>query len=437
MMVYTKTGKTKMLRSIAKWTLLLLGISQLTNSENPWSDPETLRGPLARYWEGISHSRNTLSQFSTAFQTKSKSQSRFMICGLKKQDNRLIPVGILVDRIENDTFYGTKIENDSKSRYPLQPARIEARYVVDWSFVELWELQGGRFWKDAYGRLSQDRQVAVMQYIYPICQLKPHSEQTELQRKLLKSIIESEYEKFALIWKELECPETIPMTGFNSESDWTGHGTGHISELVFQYSTIDFIRKAFLHNLKIPEDAMLTAACVNRPDVFDFIYELGVSPHFKGHSQTTPIHLAARYGNEYAAKRLIDMKVNINAQDIDGSTALHEAANAKIFSLLLDAGADVHINTNSPVEPQDPIEVHIQEGRIDILEECERRGLVSPGFVSKMRGEPSLLERGSAAIAEFEESIGSKTHDISSSFRAGPVLPFDFIDAKTGRIGFR
>lgn len=426
-----------MLRLIAKWTLLLLGISQLTISENPWSDPEILRGQLAQYWEGISHSRNTLSQFTTAFQTKTKSQSRFMVCGLEKQGNRLIPVGILVDRIEEDTFYGTRIENDSKSRHPLQPAQIEMRYVVDWSYVELWELQGGRFWKDAYGRLSQDRQVAVMQYIYPICQLKPHPEQTELQRKLLKSIIESEYEQFAVLWEELGCPETIPMTRYDVESDWTGHGTGHVSELVFQYSSIDLIRKAFLHNLKISEDAMLTAAYVNRPDVFDFICEFGVSPHFEDWMQQTPLHLAARFGNEYAAKQLVEMKVNINAQDNGGNTPLHEAANAKIFSLLLDAGAEVHIKTNSPVEPQDPIEVHIQEGRIDILEECERRGLVSPGFVSRMRGNPSLLEKGSAAIAEFEDSIGSETYDISKSFRAGPVLPFDFIDAKTGRIGFR
>lgn len=50
-----------------------------------------------------------------------------------------------------------------------------------------------------------------------------------------------------------------------------------------------------------------------------------------------------------------------------------------------------------------------------------------------MRGEPSLLEKSFAAIAEFEDSIGSETYDISSSFRAGPVLPFDFIDAKSGR----
>ena len=55
------------------------------------------------------------------------------------------------------------------------------------------------------------------------------------------------------------------------------------------------------------------------------------------------------------------------------------------------------------------------------------------GYLSKMRGEPSLLEKSSAAIAEFEDSIGSETYDISSSFRAGPVLPFDFIDAKSGR----
>ena len=47
------------------------------------------------------------------------------------------------------------------------------------------------------------------------------------------------------------------------------------------------------------------------------------------------------------------------------------------------------------------------------------------------------LGRGDAKIAWAEDSIGSEIFDISNSFRAGPVLPFDFIDVKTGRIGFR
>jgi hypothetical protein len=47
------------------------------------------------------------------------------------------------------------------------------------------------------------------------------------------------------------------------------------------------------------------------------------------------------------------------------------------------------------------------------------------------------LKRGDAEIAWAGDRIGSQTFDISNSFRAGPVLPFDFIDAKTGRIGFR
>ena len=426
-----------MLRSIANWILLFLGISQLTNMENSWIDPETMRGQLATYWEGIDHSRTTLRQFSAAFQKKSPSQSRFMVCGLEKHGNRLIPVGVLVDRIDGDTFYGTRIENDSKSQPSQQSAQIETRCVVDWSFVEFWELQGGRFWKDAYGRLSKEQRLGVMQYIYPICQLNPHPEQTETQRKLLRSVIDSDHEQFVNLWQEKSSEDKIPMTGYNAEGNWTGHGFGHVSPLVFRYSTIDFIRRTFHHILKISEDEMLTAASICRPEVFDFICEFGVSPHFEDWMQQTPLHLAARFGNEYAVKRLIEMNVNINAQDNGGNTPLHEAANAKIFSLLLDAGADVHINTNSPVEPQNPIEMHIQEGHIDILEECERRGLVSPGFVSKMRGEPSLLERGAAAISEFEDSIGSTTYDISSSFRAGPVLPFDFIDAKTGRIGFK
>jgi hypothetical protein len=104
--------------------------------------------------------------------------------------------------------------------------------------------------------------------------------------------------------------------------------------------------------------------------------------------------------------------------------------------MLLDAGADPYIKTNSPVEPQNAIERAISEGYIDIVEECERRGLIAPRIREKIRKEPSIYEKGEKAIQEYERSIGSDSYDVSRSFRAGPVLPFDYLDARSGRIGF-
>jgi len=75
----------------------------MTRADDPWVDPAFLLGLIAReYWAAIEQSRSTLPEFVASFQNRSKAQSRFLVCGLERQEDRLVPVGVLVDRIEQD-----------------------------------------------------------------------------------------------------------------------------------------------------------------------------------------------------------------------------------------------------------------------------------------------------------------------------------------------
>lgn len=64
---------------------------------------------------------------------------------------------------------------------------------------------------------------------------------------------------------------------------------------------------------------------------------------------SSPLITAAAFGNNEAAKLLIDAGANLNIQNNDGSTALHTAAffcRTEIVKMLLEKGADKTIKNN-------------------------------------------------------------------------------------------
>lgn len=64
---------------------------------------------------------------------------------------------------------------------------------------------------------------------------------------------------------------------------------------------------------------------------------------------STPLLVAATFGQVKAAKLLIEKGANVNATSNDGATALHGAAffcHAEIVQLLLDEGARVNVKNN-------------------------------------------------------------------------------------------
>lgn len=429
--------KAKMHRLILKALMILIGGNEVSIAGDPWIDPVKLHGLVGKsYWDAIEQSRSTLPQFSNSFQNRTVAQSRFLACGLVEKNHRLVPVGVLVDRIEGSKFLGIRIENERRAIQGNEQAEIEAKFIIDWSFVDLWELQGGKLWKEVYRKLDKGHRVGAMQYIYSICQLSPPTDQNLIQRNLLRSLVESDFDLFQKLWKDAGSPKNIPMTVFDPYSHFSGHGQQQIQDIALQFSTLPFIKRFSKDIETLADDCLNAAIYSQRNDLFDYLLENGASADFRNDLLYTPLQYAAQCGNEYAVKRLLELKVGINTRDNGGQTALHKAVNAKVFSMLLEAGADHRIRTDSDINPQDPVQMQIAEGRLDILEECARRGLIEPKFLAEIREEASVYEKGSQLIQEYEKSIGSDTFAKSSAFRAGPVLPFDYLDLKSGEMKF-
>ncbi len=107
----------------------------------------------------------------------------------------------------------------------------------------------------------------------------------------------------------------------------------------------------------------------------DLLLERGADPSIKGKNGSTPLHFAARRGNEEIVKVLLEHpKVNVNVTDGSGKTPLHIACSEghrKVCQLLLNYGACIKAVT---ADKTTPLHNAILNGHSEIARMILKRG---------------------------------------------------------------
>ena len=89
--------------------------------------------------------------------------------------------------------------------------------------------------------------------------------------------------------------------------------------------------------------------------IVDVLLPRGADPSLRGKNRSTPLHLAARRGNDEIVKVLLDQpSVKIDAKDDSGKTALHLACSKghrKVCEMLMNFGADIKAVTADKMTP--------------------------------------------------------------------------------------
>ncbi|KAJ8309611.1 hypothetical protein KUTeg_012836 [Tegillarca granosa] len=94
-------------------------------------------------------------------------------------------------------------------------------------------------------------------------------------------------------------------------------------------------------------------ACVDKPMVTDALLKAGASCNIKDDLLRNPLHYAA---DGHVAEILCAAKTDVNLQDINGRTPLHEAAwynHHEVVRVLLPAGANIYIKDKMENTPQE------------------------------------------------------------------------------------
>jgi hypothetical protein len=143
--------------------------------------------------KAFSTSNASLSEFVLAWRQRTPAQKRFMVCALERRQDRLIPVGIVVDQIDETdrTFSGQILLNslDLDDSRVIGSGVVTEECVVDWSYIDLWTLKGGLAWREFFRRGNKQVKYKVFDIQSQLFLLESPENQTDVHRQLLRSII--------------------------------------------------------------------------------------------------------------------------------------------------------------------------------------------------------------------------------------------------------
>ncbi len=111
-----------------------------------------------------------------------------------------------------------------------------------------------------------------------------------------------------------------------------------------------------------------------------------------------PFHLAARIGNVFEMRRLLDQGVRIDVRDNHDNTALHQARSEKVVKFLLEQGAHVDARNDVGATP-----LHYAASR-----------------AFGMRTAPVLIEHGAYVTAQDQD--GATPMHVAAAFFNSPVV---------------
>ena len=279
----------------------------------------------------IAESKNSLPKFRETINELRRSRTRFMVVAFEEKGTTWIPVGIIVDKIEGQIFVGRRQDND---RTPIQETVVEVHEskVVDWTFVELWELQGGKMWRTVFDSLSKPRKIGAWNALFPFCKLEPPKKQTPLERALVDAIVNSDLNAFLTLHPTRNLTRKIWFAHISVMARTAGYVHISIQELIAIEATLDFIKSLqthcdFDHSIDSP---ICDAALAGRLEIVKFFLDQGLSIESKNRSGSSLLDLGVSASRTDTSLWLIQNGATVNTQDIGGRTPLHSVTDPTI-----------------------------------------------------------------------------------------------------------
>ena len=389
--------------------------------------------PLAMK-NAIMTSQQSIDGFVVAFRRHDRSSGRFLLCGFQEDGQKAVPIGVLVTEIDGDVFHGVQFFNSIK---PITGIRttIHRSQIIDWSYVDLWELRGGFLWKFLYGTTDRIRQGALRGNYCSMFELQHPPLLKPAEEALLSDIVNRrDVEAFSKLISLPCLPKIQICFPPNQKSGMIMHFASPTQEMVARYGSNTLVAELqqmgwFNHDVDYPP--LCCAARANNLEAIRALVNNGVSINQQDSGMASAIFCAVAFDCQESASWLIENGADVNLCDNGGRTPLFYVKNLDTAKLLLEAGADPTIKSSTGYTVFGD---HLSEGRLDIAKLLREYGVGDSESIRRIENRPSVIERGKAAIALANTPEQSEEDHVRSSIDYGMVLPIRSINSLTGTI---
>ncbi len=271
----------------------------------------------AEMHSAISRSVKEWSDFTRAFHQPALRRNGFLAVAVRRENDRLVPVGVRVEKIAGDRIIGKRVENRLVETID-RPMEISLSNVIDWRYIDTLECEGGTLY-----RLLLSRQIPMFQGKIEDHQafiIEREEEYDREFRRLMRDIANLRYNEVE------QCLDQHP--------EWASRWM----KMPFFFHQFRQ-RKVALY----PQTPGSYGAAFGDRRMMELLNRLGAL-NYKSETVLGPLFAACHVGNEETTRYLCEQGYDTNARDFDGVPLLHSVlqqfATPQIVETLVRYGAN-------------------------------------------------------------------------------------------------
>ena len=294
----------------------------------------------------IRKSQETFPEFRRAFDNRRRAQQGFMVTILADDGDSYSPVGILVEEMGNLTIAGRRVANGRLCE-PGEMTSCCQDAVVDWRYIDAFEMVGGALYRELYSRQHLRVQRTIASRLpFLICRKR------EIPPDLLqlyRGIANGRTDRI----EHLPTNE-ISMSGLTADMPMLTRTGGRSVELYSwsipeygaQFGSREVIDVLFKRGVLIEESGKYSPLAAStfegNLEATTRLLQLGFDPNALDELDNSPLLLAARLDHVEIGRRLIAHGADCDYRDRGTETPLFYVVSEDFARLLIEAGADVH-----------------------------------------------------------------------------------------------
>ena len=383
--------------------------------------------------QAIRDSRHTLAQFRKAFERKEVRQVDFLVTVMRHAGRELLPIGILVDRLDDESYHGREVRNALLAT-PGNSVSCSADQVVDWRYADTFECVGGALYQTVFRRQPMPVQLRISEnqpFLLEGHLMNEVNDEVAMDNEFRQLFRDIANLRHAVVEGRLKSnPDLRQRVGFIPTSDGpvvSRFVRMSVSQQAAAFSDDQMIE--LLDDLGVlrvdreKESLLVMAAAWGNVQTTRKMLELGFNPNIVNENDTSPLESAVSANELEVARILLKSGADVNRRDRRNKAPIFFASSVVMARLLVSAGARLNEVDD---EGRSAAQYHLEHGREQIASALVECGAKRDSRWKRGMTEELVIAEGKRSLRDYLKATDIRAlqdFDLAESVDFGCVLP--------------